>query len=71
MCSSYLAFRLNWLREKDSNLRLLGYEPSGLTTDVSRDWFIYIETHSMLGEQFIELSNHQRVRSAFVYKVAD
>jgi len=25
----------------------------------------------MLGEQFIELSNHQRVRNAFVYKVAD
>ena len=30
-----------WLREKDSNLRLLGYEPSGLTTDVPRDRVIY------------------------------
>ena len=25
-----------WLRVKDSNLRLLGYEPSSLTTDVTR-----------------------------------
>ena len=31
---------IKWLRVKDSNLRLLGYEPSGLTTDVTRDNFI-------------------------------
>ena len=28
-----------WLRVKDSNLRLPGYEPDSLTTDVTRDNF--------------------------------